>query len=238
VARRRRRSELPSSLFPFLSVLACVIGALSLLVAALSLGRLSEPEDEVDRVAYEELRAAVERSRKRVRELEARLEGRASVAARQDELERLAGLEDRVAALEAEREELSAAAERAAERARAARAEARERDEERRILVQPGGALRGARPFFVECTRDALVVHKTGETWTVPILEEELERELPRFLRGVQSRPRSVVIFLIRPDGVRLYGAAARMAERIGVRHGKLPVPGEGRIDLGAFGDV
>jgi len=42
VARRRRRDGPSGSLFPFLSVLACVIGTLTLSLAALALGQMGD----------------------------------------------------------------------------------------------------------------------------------------------------------------------------------------------------
>ena len=47
MARRRKRSELAVSLFPFISVLSCVIGTLTLMIAAAAIGEVAQDlEDE------------------------------------------------------------------------------------------------------------------------------------------------------------------------------------------------
>jgi len=45
-----------------------------------------------------------------------------------------------------------------------------------------------------------------------------------------------MVIFLLREDGLNSYNRAAGWAEnRYAVRHGKLPLPGQGAVDLSLF---
>ena len=50
------------------------------------------------------------------------------------------------------------------------------------------------------------------------------------------ARPERSLIFLIRPDGVGTYDSAALEARKMKTRNGKLPLPGFGAIDFGAFG--
>ena len=59
---RRSSQDLGSSLFPFLSVLACVIGTLTLLIASLAIGQVAESlldarEDSAQREQLEAKRA-------------------------------------------------------------------------------------------------------------------------------------------------------------------------------------
>ena len=44
MARRRRKKGVSVSLFPFLSILACVIGTLTLMITALALGQMDTDE--------------------------------------------------------------------------------------------------------------------------------------------------------------------------------------------------
>jgi hypothetical protein len=45
-----------------------------------------------------------------------------------------------------------------------------------------------------------------------------------------------MIIFLLREDGLNSYNRAAGWAEnRFAVRHGKLPLPGQGAVDLSLF---
>ena len=71
MATRRARGELAVSLFPFLSILACVIGTLTLLFAALAVNQVAEdlasrseestpsPELEAERAAVRSLARAI-----------------------------------------------------------------------------------------------------------------------------------------------------------------------------------
>ena len=66
MARRRRPPEQKAFLFPFLSVLACVIGILTLMIATLALGQLKQPNRA--------LSTAAERETETLREEEEKLE--------------------------------------------------------------------------------------------------------------------------------------------------------------------
>ena len=54
MASRRTKRDFASSLFPFLSVLACVIGTLTLLIAALALGQVAEDLLDAENVSLEQ----------------------------------------------------------------------------------------------------------------------------------------------------------------------------------------
>ena len=69
MARPRKRRRPQVSLFPFLSVLACVIGALTLLIAATAVGRVAS--DAVDLELYERLEREIAQGRRRLAELSA-----------------------------------------------------------------------------------------------------------------------------------------------------------------------
>ncbi|MBW2273214.1 MAG: hypothetical protein JRG96_08080 [Deltaproteobacteria bacterium] len=92
--RRRRRSGLTASLFPFLSVLACVIGTLTLMISALGLGEVAASTRSEQ--AFEEELAA--RSARAARDAERARELAAQISA----------LEARIAGARSEQEELDA----------------------------------------------------------------------------------------------------------------------------------
>ncbi len=75
---RRPSREPVSSLFPFLSVLACVIGTLTLLIAALAIGQVAEGllDSEIDPTEVEHLDA----QRAELRALEEQVEAVEHVA--------------------------------------------------------------------------------------------------------------------------------------------------------------
>ena len=64
MVRRRRSAEETVSLFPFLSILACVIGVLTLMITAMALGQMEESgpsEEEIARqgLLYEQLQQRI-----------------------------------------------------------------------------------------------------------------------------------------------------------------------------------
>jgi hypothetical protein len=48
----------------------------------------------------------------------------------------------------------------------------------------------------------------------------------------VRFRDGATVIFLIRTGGVPAFESAARQATSSGVRHGEIPLPGDGELDF------
>ncbi len=260
MARRSSEDPLAVSLFPFLSVLACVIGALILLLAAVALGRMSGAAtldlERAERMAAIESEMARDRARleslvRSVREAEDRSELREELEEQLlglglstdiplEELEALLRLRDEVRRLEAEIEDQTALeAELAVQlQSRQEDLEALEKLQEGApIIIDPSGFGRSLRPFLVECRSDHLILHRTTGDFTFKIPEDEVERgrDYRRFILNVKAIRRGIAIFLIRPDGVSLCQLAMDVAERSKVDLAKLPLPGQGRIDLGRF---
>jgi hypothetical protein len=216
VARRRRRGVNSLSLFPFLSVLACVIGALTLLITALAIGQLAT--DTVDVADFRAAEAKVQEGTAERAELQARLawSEASSLERRRSELERE---RDR---LRAELQSVSAELD-----GRSAL------PTEPRILLQPSGSGQRLSPRFVECRAGELRLHQGGGFGPpIPVDQLPASARYRQFLREVVGLRSGTVIFLIRPDGVRTYNAASAVAAALGVRHGKLPIPGQGEIDF------
>jgi hypothetical protein len=255
VARPRKRRRPQVSLFPFLSVLACVIGALTLLIAASAVGRVAS--DTVDLELYERLERQIAQGRRQLAELSALAEEVATlgeeIAAARREGGRLAGdAEQARAALERNaplRQKLA----REEDRRRALEREAAALDErlsERRealarrqaelakapILIQPSGSGYGLEPHFAECRREGLVLYEGLERHKthVPLHRIGTSAEYRRFLRGVRLREGATVVFLVRPGGV----PACRQAsiQAAAVRHGQIPLTGDGELDFSLLG--
>ncbi len=258
--KRRKRDELIPSLFPFLSVLACVIGTLTLLLAALTLERMSGQSLEqawlVDR--YEALqeslataRVELARQHEQIREIE-RQERDGEVLGRRlaglglspdISLEELAGivrlsgqaraLAEQRGQLEAQKRELAAAMGEREVELDSRRALQRRAP----IVIEPSGLGREQQPYIVECTADYLELHRISDDWSFRIPKNEIlgEGDFRVFLRRVRAIRNGIVIFLIRPEAVATYRFAAEAADRQNVRHAKLPLPGSGELDLGLF---
>ena len=249
----RRDRELASSLFPFLSVLACVIGTLTLLIAALAMNQVASsleppptdaPESPTLTTQRAELRM-LERTLERTRTLEAeRAELLASlrtlgVDADLDPREAASHLTARssLARLERERNALEAES-RKLDDALVGMTRVVEQDlqhdDDRTIRIHPMGRGEALRPFFVECRPGGVRVFYEG-------LEDSLflDRNSPRgesqfevFLRRARSLRNHTVIFLIRPDGVETYNWAIEQIGNLSLRHAKLPLPSQGELEF------
>jgi len=250
----RRRRELGVSLFPFLSVLACVIGTLTLLIAALAVGQVASDllsDSEQARLRHDARAqrleiAALERA---VAEVESALEQLEALRAERRTLELARARpgargreapDDEARRLEREIAELER---RRAEQREAARGLSAQVDYAGsaagapRITIEPAGAGPLLKPFFVECTEQGLEIHKPGEDWSIflPLDEVQAGTRFQSFLQRVRAIRDGTVIFLIRPRGVLAYDRAVVEARKSLVRHAKLPLPGDGELDFSRF---
>lgn len=251
------RDEVRVSLFPFMSVLACTIGALILLLSSLSLSAVT-PRDEApplssaseeaespppprsldrpreDEPAERAAVAAVESLLARVdRALATGEPGEplslAAIEARLDEGGRRRRLEADLAALEAERSALA----RDRDGVEASVEVLENRRETLPILIDPTGLARHLNPWFVECDAGGATAHRASDGTHVFLPREELSASLDygRYLRRLRAMPGVLLVLLIRPDGLQTARIAERVAETAGVRVAKLPLPGTGPLD-------
>lgn len=262
MAGRRRRTQQTVSLFPFLSILACVIGVLTLLITALALGQMDrqQGEDVVRRAdEAENIRNRVAANQAKLKSIESQLEDeqaiRGELARATEELKRLQQeLESRQQEADDNHElrvELLAEADRLRERikqqqANTARsrkeierlqAELNERlnPEEPEVQIRPSGTGVDLDPTFVECTASGVVIHEGSDPQRVPTSELNNSPAFLGLLERVSQQPKGTVIFLIRSDGLGTYHRAGNIAKARYCRNGKLPVIGQGRIDLSIF---
>ena len=249
MARRRRKNRPEPSLFPFLSILACVIGALALLITTQAVGQIADEPVDVDR--YEALEAHIERDREEVQSLQALAAEvdtlRAQLAAARAEHEALAQQSPAGPQATSLRERLQAAGSRhsALERelkqlAEGARERASELDGQRRlpetaVRVRPSGSGHGLLPHFIECRSEGLRLYTAAGRVNVPAHGISTSAAFRNFVRGVSQRENATVIFLIRPGGVPLREIALKSIREVRVRTAEIPVPGDGPLDLSAF---
>jgi hypothetical protein len=203
--RTRRRPQVAISLFPFLGVLASVIGTMTLVIAALAAGQVETSEGTAE-----------------AKEVQA-IERRAAEYARLGK-----EAEDRLGKV---RDEL-------AEGHAALRAELAAPPPVKVLQVGTGKNLK---PVFIEVDEKGLLVKARPPLVPRPL--DVRRRNIPdsealaKLLAQVpKEKPTDhIIIFLIRPSGVQTYLDAEFVADRAGARHGKLPVPGLGRLDLSDF---
>lgn len=252
MARRSSRA-LATSLFPFLSVLACLIGTLTLLIASLAVGQVAESllEPETDLAGEQELAA----QRAELRALEDGLEAAEHLA------EELAAARAELRALgvkpnqsEADRRRDVQIRKSSAQLAASLRRLERENDglvisiegvevdlirdrtsgDTRPIHILPHGSARPLQPFFVECRQDGVRVYHQNLSESFYLARGSLD-DVARFrayLQRVRTFRDGTVVFLIRPDGVATYDWAAQLSGRLFVRHAKLPLPTQGTLEF------
>ena len=103
MARRRQRTKLTVSLFPFLSILACVIGTLTLLITALALGQMDN-DTVASAEKYENVKKKSEFVRQRLQALREKLSRAESTA--DDTRKKLADARAEFDRLQREKEEV------------------------------------------------------------------------------------------------------------------------------------
>lgn len=259
---RRKQSEERVSLFPFMSILACLIGILTMMIAvSVAVNQRKEgmaQEDYERAVENQRLKAETEKKKEEIAEIEKQNEQASQLAklkehaiVLRDTLDKLKkadpgkGDEELQRMLEMMQEETKLLrAEQPALEKRLAEleAEAKKLKEQpvpkESVKIKPGGI--GTKMprnlFFVECNSTGVVMRgREGDvTLSTGALKESVEYR--EFCAKVKEAQDSMVLFLVRKGGNDAYRWAAGLAEsEFGVRNGKLPVPNEGEIDLSLF---
>lgn len=112
-------------------------------------------------------------------------------------------------------------------------------DKPRFAVVRPyGSGTKQNQPlFFVEANGAGIVFHRSKtETSRVPYGAVSTDTDYDAFLKTVKAAGNARLFFLIRKDGWATYLRAAGWAEQeFGLNTGKLPVPGDGVVDLSLF---
>ncbi len=260
---RRRRDDAQVSLFPFLSVLACIMGALTLMIGALALGQMDRPvgpasarptgnsaplKRELEIIASEmrglEARkqvadqihvqlnlAANELSKLQAQWAEQKKQNQTNAEQKAQLVRRLAELKTRIAGLESNLQPRTAKIQKlAGELARRTAP-----PPEATIKVRPSGSGRDFDPIFVECRVDGIVLYNEAVPRVVPIAGLRTNAGFREMLEGLSQDPKATVIFLVRSDGISTYFVARDVARSKNCRNGKLPIVGQGEIDLSLF---
>jgi len=264
MAKRRRRAKQSISLFPFLSILACVIGTLTLLITALALGQM-DTDEVASGLRLDYLKRQIKKNEdliERLRAEIAKVESNADDVQKQladamVELERLKRLKEiafkkmenpeepeieiPTVDTEAHKQRIAQMEEelqKQEEMKSQLLAELKERKkppEEAEVIIQPGGSGVDLEPTFVECAASGIVVYEGEEPRRVRGAELNSDEGFLALLDRIAAQPKATVIFLVRDDGLGTYYAARAVARSRYARNGKLPVIGHGKIDLSMF---
>lgn len=260
MAKRGNREHLAVSLFPFLSILACVIGVLTLMITALALGQMGQKaanQADIDRAEeYLRLQKESEQLSPRVEHLRAsltlgkQLELEAQRVrlekATLDEKKKQVPMPARPADVIAKEAEALAKKNEQMEKDLAALgaqlapmreevAKIPDADEQGKITVRPAGSGTNLKPVFIECAEKEIVIHESPQAVAVVRAGMETNAKYLKVLEHVAAQKDATIIFLIRPKGIATYNQARLIARARFARNGKLPLPGEGAIDLSLF---
>ena len=107
------------------------------------------------------------------------------------------------------------------------------------------GSSATTRPFFAEISDRGVYLHRslTAEPTAIPIASLNQSEEFINFLKTIAAEPYNRLIFLVRgsPGAVRTLNEASALvsgynrANGTELIPGRLPLPGEGKVDLQMF---
>lgn len=259
------------SLFPFLSIIAAVIGVLTLMIAAVTLGQMNQDDvkDVVkNAIEMDNLQKLLAEAEDAAEDLKLRLEKEKakllnSANARQNEL-----IKSR-AELEALLKQLAVAQKKTLEKKsikivipevpkgqretlddlQSQLAEIKKRlavlnrdlntrkkpPEEAQVSVLPSGSGLSFTPHFVECTAATIVMHTEDKPLTIRTAQIVTNKTFVTLMEKVANSKNHSIVFLLRSDSLVTYRTVKSLCDKNNVRNGKLPVVGNGRLDLSHF---
>ena len=256
MGRPRKIRKQAVSLFPFLDILACVIGNLILMIAAVILEQVdTQPVAEAARI--DGLAEAAAKEEAKADSLQKQLNDlrrRSGIAAGQLEAvrEKIAEAKERLRKAEDRMRQASSPLEQPAD----GTAELRSLEEERRkleaeikeierriadkkrpleqvIAILPSGEPKGPRKgVFIEAAKDGLVIHDGGKPWKVPTGKIPSDPKFAALLKNAKEDADAIVTFLVRPDGIQALTLGQNAAAAAGARSGRVPLPGTGTLDF------
>ncbi|MDA8908538.1 hypothetical protein N9I65_00015 [bacterium] len=259
------------SLFPFLSILICIIGCLTLIIVVINLIAMNKGEgrtsEEVERareyVLLEQEKIEKQEQQDRLRQLiENLIQQNKDTLATRDRLVILKEMFDNQEEIEKSRDELIAkfnllqqTNKQLVQDEALLLAEIKVKEEEiakrklppeaAQLRVRPSGSSTSNRPFFVEISDRGVYLHKSlsEEAEVIPIATLNQNEEFIELLKTIGSSSQNTLIFLVRgnPAAVGTLQKASQLvsaynrANGTEIIPGRLPLPGEGKVDLQMF---
>ena len=259
--RRPRTNDDDISLFPFLSIIACVIGVLTMMIATLALAQTDTP-DVAQIENFEQNKKALDRTKSRIEQI--KLEISDSLKLREQQKQNAtnkAEIAEMLAELEAIEKELAEQKKiqivipkvdpKARETATDMQAQHAQLEEqiaqleqdlkdrkdksEANVTVLPQGSGLNFKPHFVECAADSFVMHTQTPTKRIRTANAAKAQEFINLMELAANGKNDSIVFLVRSDGLGTFRTLKGLCDKRSIRNGKLPVVGQGRIDLSAF---
>ena len=248
------------SLFPFLSILACVIGALTLIISSLSLSQINEGRQDKD-IARAEDYVVLQKSLlakketlkdkqaqskadnnkfQQFRELEAE---RKKLKAELEVLEQSRDQRLELASLSvslqldldntvASRQDLEKKVAQSMKQVSAMKEKA---GSEVRVQILPSRGTSRIAPAFVEIAKDGLLLHTSSRSVEVERGKIATDVNLGKLVNATKRVDRGTIVLLLRPDSYPTYAAFRSVARREGWPYAKLPLLTKGPVDLKLF---
>ncbi|MCP4850075.1 MAG: hypothetical protein GY899_19215 [Verrucomicrobiaceae bacterium] len=248
------------SLFPFLSILACVIGALTLIISSLSLSQVSEGRQDKDIARAEDyvtLQKSLVAKQENLRDLErqSKLKNEHLLELRQLEAEEkklvaeLKGLEksqDKRLALDEESDALQLeldnvvagrkkVEEQVADSLKQLALLKKDSASDARVQILPSRGTSRIAPAFVEIAKAGMVLHTRSRSIEVERGKMGTDVNLRKLVDATQRAARGTIVLLLRPDGYPTYSTFRSVARKEGWAYAKLPLLSEGPVDLKLF---
>jgi hypothetical protein len=274
MARRAKEQGDILSLFPFLSILTCLIGTLTMLIALLAMQQVNKTEKDAAKIKESEQERIIAETRLRdykafkdklqkdklsisaVKKLLKELEEKRKAlleemerllkerALRMDEIakrskaaskaEELMGelnrFKDKIAKVTAEIDRVNKEISE-----KTALLSTKTKKSVSTVMVRPSGSATGLKPTFVECAKDGVVIYDPEGTKRIPASVLKTDQAFNGLLGTVKANEHATIIFLVRSEGIWTFRNASLQADAIGARYGKLPILGDGLLDLSLF---
>jgi hypothetical protein len=252
-----RRAELKISLFPFMSILACTIGALTFLLVTMAMTSVSAtrlvseeetrrareiaerlPRIEASLAALERDWEDLQKAEKLIAELDTRLEGHGmQPGAPLAEIETKLAATQRASRLARDLRKIKqriAKLETERGRIEASIDVLENRRETLPILIDPTGLSPNQKPYFVECDAGGVTAFRVSDDleYFVPLDAISTSGDFGRYLRRVRALPGALLVLLVREDGIETARRVEELARRSSIRVARLPMPGAGDLDF------
>ena len=261
--RRPRTNDDEISLFPFLSIIACVIGVLTMMIATLALAQTDTP-DVAQIENFEQDKKALDRTKTRIEQI--KLEISESLKLREQQKQNntnkaeIAKMLNELESIEKELAEqkkvqivipkvdpksretasdMQAQYTRLEEEIAQLEQDLKERKDksEANVTVLPQGSGLNFEPHFVECAADSFVLHTQTPPKRIRAANAAKAKEFIDLMELAANGKNDSIVFLVRSDGLTTFRTLKSLCDQRSIRNGKLPVVGQGRIDLSAFTD-
>ena len=256
--RRRKRDDYSPSLFPFLSVLACLIGTLTLMVAAMALGKMNPNNSPDIKQSYlnkldnvkaltnekkelyilineaEKILAQLEIARQEQKQLEKEnLEFNKQENLKINRLLEASKLRNEINQLEKEHALLQSKISLYKKDLK----EKTKQPKESEIILTPNSNNHSVhrKPYFAECSESSIVLYSDlniKNKKTINKLFIKSSNDYYEFLNKINRDNNGILVFLIRCDGVEVYRLANEIAEIKNVFRGKVPLIGHGELNF------